>query len=244
MAKRGRSRQLDLSLARRAAEGRGGFRPGAGRPKGSRSHGGIGRPNVPHRARPEHVGRHPVHVTLRAGKIGGTLRQQRVLNVLKAALGRVAASAPGFQVVHYSIQRDHVHFIAEAVTGTRDGAAPTALLRKGITSLAVSLAKRINAVLRRKGRVWSDRHHRRDLATPSEVRKTLLYVLKNAVHHGVLAPATLDPFSSALGFRGWSHPSRADHEAASGPAPRTWLLGVGWRRAGGPLRPGERPRAH
>jgi REP element-mobilizing transposase RayT len=248
MPKRPGVKQLDLPLGRRASNGRGGFRPGAGRPKGARSFGGKGRPNVPHRVRPEHVGRYPVHVTLRAAKIGGTLRQQRVLSVLEAALRRVAAAVPGFQIVHYSIQRDHVHLILEAEAPRKDAsgarAAATALLRRGVSGLAVSLAKRINRLLHRKGRVWSDRHHRRDLATPTEVRKTLLYVLKNAAHHGVLAPAALDPFSSARGFAGWSHPLPAAQQRAWCAAPRTWLLGVGWQRAGGPLRPDERPRLH
>jgi putative transposase len=226
------SRQLELPVP----NGWGGRRAGAGRPKSVRP-----RPNVPHRARPMHIGRHPVHITLRAGRVGASFRQERVLKLLKAALARVAALAEGFQVVHYSVQRDHIHFIAEAVGGA-DRAETERRLRRGVAGLAVSLAKRLNGMLRRRGAVWADRHHRRELETPSEVRRALLYVLKNGAHHGVMAADVLDPFSSAGAHGSWSAegPTR-DTEPWMRRA-RTWLLRVGWLRAGGPLRRSEMPR--
>ena len=38
--------------------------------------------------------------------------------------------------------------------------------------------------LGRKGAVWADRHHRRELTTPSEVRSAMVYVLQNYRRHG------------------------------------------------------------
>ena len=85
------------------------------------------------------------------------------------------------------------------------------------------------------------------LATPRQVRNALLYVLNNARKHGVLAAgALLDACSSATAFDGWrgAHAER-DRPARAHPppvvAPRTWLLSIGWQRAGGPLDPTHRP---
>jgi hypothetical protein len=72
------------------------------------------------------------------------------------------------------------------------------------------------------------------------------------------AVSLFDPFSSAAYFRGWSEncqrwvpardaPGHPLHREAKGERPVTepsiWLLLVGWRRAGGPIEPWERPRA-
>jgi hypothetical protein len=182
-----------------------------------------------------------VHVTFRARKIGGSLRQERVLKLLKAALGRLALVANGFQVVHYSVQHDHVHLIVEA--GARgDIVEAERRLRRGIAGLAVSLAKRLNGMLKRRGSVWGDRHHRRDLETPAEVRRTLLYVLKNAAHHGLMRADRLDPFSTSFAFDGWAARVVKAETEPWARRPRTWLLALGWLRAGGRLRPTETPR--
>src|SRR5690606_35637968 len=106
---------------------------------------------------------------------------------------------------------------------------------------------RLNQILRRKGKVWSDRHHRRDLESPSEVRNTLLYVLQNHRRHGVktFGRGTLDPYSTAPRFRHWAdvHVTLNETEPWPEPTPRTGLLNAGWLRAGGPLSLSEPPRA-
>lgn len=141
-----------------------------------------------------------------------------------------AKPRPDFQVVHHSVQRDHVHLLVEA--------SDARVLSSALRSLEIRFAKRLNALLgRRKGKVWGDRYHRRELAAPREVRSALLYVLQNAKKHGeARADASfVDPFSSAEWFDGWK-----DRRARDGPEdgswrpprPRTWLLAVGWRRRG------------
>jgi REP element-mobilizing transposase RayT len=145
-----------------------------------------------------------------------------------------------FQVVHYSIQADHLHLIVEA----DDEKA----LASAMTSLAVRIAKRLNRLLgRRQGKVWDHRYHRRDLVTPSEVKHALAYVLGNWKKHGLVRPdsAATDPLSSGPMFDGWSNaPARAppDAHAWRPPRARTWLLGVGWR-ARGLLSTTDAPRA-
>jgi hypothetical protein len=68
--------------------------------------------------------------------------------------------------------------------------------------MLVRLARALNAVWCRRGRVFADRFHSHALRTPKEVRAALVYVLLNARRHG-LALAEADPCSSARWFDGW-----------------------------------------
>jgi REP element-mobilizing transposase RayT len=86
---------------------RGGTRPGAGRPASSKSR------SVPHRARPQLSRHHPVHVTLRARGGLESLRKSRIFAEIRAAL-RAARERSGFRLVHFSVQGNHVHLLAEA----------------------------------------------------------------------------------------------------------------------------------
>ena len=213
MAGRRRSRQLEFPAPRTW----GGRRRGAGRkPRPGR------RPGVPHRRRPLHVAAHPVHVTLRADPAVGCLRSGRVFPAVRRALGKSSRSE--FRLVEFSVQRDHLHLIAEAEHGRA--------LTNGIRGLAIRLARAVNRVLGRRGRVVADRFHARALTTPRAVRHALVYVLMNSRKHGVTGLA-LDPCSSALWFSAWRVQQK---QPMPGPGPvaaaRTWLLRVGWRRHG------------
>jgi len=53
----------------------------------------------------------------------------------------------------------------------------------GLRGLVVRVARAVNKALRRKGPVWGDRYHARDLRSPSETRTALLYVLQNWKKH-------------------------------------------------------------
>jgi REP element-mobilizing transposase RayT len=222
------STQLPLSFRQH-----GGRRPGAGRKPGP------GRRNVHHRARAKLASRFPVLVTLRAERGVGNLRRKRAFRPIQRAFGDVAVAAEAgaaFRVVHYSVQKDHIHLLVEA----RDRAA----LSRGMQGLGIRMAKALNRALgRRRGRVWADRYHDRILRTPREVRHALAYTLQNARKHGVAPPHAprrwVDPFSSAAWFDGWRGPVIVPHGAgpshATGPpvtSPHTWLLRVGWRRHG------------
>jgi hypothetical protein len=94
---------------------------------------------------------------------------------------------------------------------------------------------------------------RRDLATPTDVRNVLSYILNNARKHvrhvGHFAYA--DATSSGESFDGWSEPvevvRRIEDDRLEWPQVRawTWLLRVGWRRRGliSPFAvPGAKPR--
>jgi len=69
-------------------------------------------------------------------------------------------------VLQFSVQRDHIHLLVEAP----DGRA----LSRGLQGLAIRIAKGVNRILGRRGRVWADRFHARALRTPREVRNALI----------------------------------------------------------------------
>ena len=131
--------------------GWGGSRAGAGRRPAARR-------NTPHLARPVHKAGHPVHVTLRSRLT--ILRWQSVFETVTRAIAR--SSRADFRVVHFSVQRDHVHLLVEA----HDKDA----LSRGMRGLAVRAARRVNAAIGTRGPVWSDRWNGRALRSPREVR--------------------------------------------------------------------------
>ena len=214
----------------------GGRRVGAGRKKKAEKD----RTFVPHRARPLHKQRHPTHVTLRARSGLPNFRSQRVHRMLRAILERQLERRyrDHFHVVHYSIQSNHLHLIVES--------SDKRAMRSGVSGLVIAFAKRLNRILERlTGKVWSDRYHSRELTTPSEVRRALVYVLQNVRKHGfeLLGPF-IDPLTSAVRFAGWSMAvsNGPDPDPFPPRAARTWLLGEGWiSRGGGLLSPFERP---
>jgi hypothetical protein len=201
-------------------ERRGGRRKGAGRKREA------ARRSVQHRARPALNGRDPVHVTLRLA--GGllSLREARAHARVRNALA-AGAERFGLRVIHYSAQSNHIHLVCEA----EDERA----LARGIKGLCVRLARAVNRAWKRKGRFFDGRYHARALATPTEVRNVLVYVLTNAAHHGILLPRGIDPMSSACWFDGWGRRD-STHEVhmRNCPFPRakTWLMTLGWKLLG------------
>jgi REP element-mobilizing transposase RayT len=219
-----REKQLTFTDYRKRT-GRGGPRPGAGRPRGPR-------PRVLHRERAAVPGECPVHVTLRLRPDLPSLREGRFVREWRRSLAE-AAERGHFRVNHYSLQGDHAHLIVEA-QGKH-------ALACGMKSIAARLARALNRVAGRSGPVLDGRYHHRSLRTPREVRRALAYVLLNARRHlakrrhaARAAGAALDPASSARWFDGWRD---TRHRAETGAAPevaqpRTWMLRVGWRRHG------------
>jgi REP element-mobilizing transposase RayT len=180
---------------------------------------------VAHRARPEHKKPHPVHVTLRAVGRLPSLRKQSVFVAMRRSLGRTTRG--WFRIVHFSVQGDHVHMLVEA--DDKVG------LSRGLTGATIRLARAINRVLGRRGRIWSDRYHARALKTPREVRNGIVYVLMNRKKH-MPGATDIDPCSSATSFTGWTSsprgPPLASRETDGVEAPATWLLRAGWKRHG------------
>ena len=99
-----------------------------------------------------------------------SLREHSLFVVVRKALA-AAKQQFGFSLVHFSVQRDHLHLIAEAI----DRRA----LSRGVQGLAIRLARAVNRQLERKGRLFADRYHARALTTPRAVKFALRYVLSN-----------------------------------------------------------------
>ena len=224
------SRQLGFILP--APKRWGGRRTGAGRKPGDR-------PDVRHVARADFRRPLPAHVTPRLRPGVPSLRSVPIVREIERSFA-VGCERAGFRLCQYSLQGNHAHLIVEA----DDRGA----LSRGMTAVAARLARAVNRVARRTGRVLADRYHVRMLATPREVHRALRYVLLNSRRHvaatmrGALRAmgVLLDPASSARWFDGWKLRSSPVPERvqapAGGPAPvaraTTWLLAVGWRRHG------------
>ena len=231
--------QLALPMARSPKPpGRGGFREGAGRKPGT------GRRLVRHRVREAHSSLHPVHVVLRS-KLK-PLRSQFVFPTVRQALAKATRARKDFRITQFSVQGDHVHLIVEADSHSA--------LSRGMQGLAIRLARAVNGLLNRAGKVWADRFFSRELKSPRVVRNALAYVLNNFRKHRAAGAALIDPYSSAPYFNGFRElsgsapcelqPSRGLPHAPRGVAPpeksqevpivraKTWLAGKGWRRGG------------
>lgn len=211
------SPQLSLALPLR-----GGARPGSGRkPRGDRA-------CVSRHGRPA-LSRHtPVHVTLRVLPHVWNLRSRRSLGVIEHALEKVRERWSELRVVHFSVEGNHLHLLVEA-EGNR-------ALSEGMQGLTIRLAKGLNRLMGRRGKVFADRFHAHVLSTPAEVRNALAYVLLNHRSHRARAgervgPGALDPFSSAACFDGWADRTPWAEPRVTSP-PSTWLLARGWRRRG------------
>ena len=214
-------KQLELPLRRH-----GGARKGAGRkPKNGIAAG------VHHDRRGALAARHPAHVTMKLRSGLPRLRQKAEHEALRSAFTK-GKERFGLRLTHYVVLNDHIHLVVEA--------ADRNSLRRGIQGLAVRIARALNKLWQRQGKVFADRYHDRVLKTPREVKNVLAYVMGNAKKHAaegrmVRQPHPIDEFSSAPWFDGWreSFTVRGIDVIVRPVTPaRTWLLATGWRRHG------------
>lgn len=203
----------------------GGRRAGAGRkPNGDRA-------GVPHDTRSPLAARFPVHVTVKLRDHLPPLRRRDAYATLRAAFA-AGCDRNGFRLVHYAVLNDHLHFVTEASCRTT--------LSRGVQGLLVRIARSLNRLWQRCGRVFADRYHDHILRSPREVRNALRYVLGNGRKHAaegraVTVPQAIDTYTSAPWFDGFRETIvvrglvavvRPVTEA------HTWLLTIGWRRHG------------
>jgi hypothetical protein len=148
------------------------------------------------------------------------------------------ASRDWFRVLHFSVQRDHVHLVVEADDKRS--------LRRGTAGLEIRAALRLNRMLNKRGQFWGDRYHARAMKTPREVRHGLVYVLMNWKKHAPKTARGLDPCSSAWWFHGWTRAPTSKPPGwtldADPPVvePHKWLVTTGWRQHG-LIGPAEQP---
>ena len=197
---------------------RGGMRVGAGRKPAAGK-----RARVAHRRRPRLSRHHPVHAVLRVREDVTNLRGPAFSTLLHCF--KQGRARPGFRLVHFSVQSNHLHFIIEADD------APA--LARGMQALAIRIARNLNQILDRHGQVFEDHYFAAQMKSPAQVRHTLRYVFRNDEHHAGRALPGQDPRASEPYFGLAELPPDAPVAAA-----QTWLLTVGFRRERGKSWPG------
>jgi REP element-mobilizing transposase RayT len=227
-SKRARKRHVQQELFRR-----GGKRKGAGRkPRGTRA-------GPPHTKRPTIKPYHALHVVMRVVAAAGSMRRRAMYKAMRDA-SITAALRARFRIVHLSIQRTHIHMLAEAENELA--------LARGMQGFQISAARNINTALgvdkyrRRRGPVFSDRYHVEVIASPRRARHALSYILNNWRKHredqqGLPSTWLVDPFSSGISFPDWKElegqatmwPIRETYDPLMVFRPRTWLLREGWK---------------
>ena len=161
--------------------------------------------------------RFPVHVTMKIAKGLPSLRIRAAYRVVCEAFdkgckraGRLEGGV--FRLVHYSVQGDHLHLVCEA----KDRAS----LSRGVQGLSIRIARGLNRLWERKGKVFADRYHDRILRTPREVRNVLRYVFNNARRPTTAACATTAPMPSPRA-RGSTAGATTCTTASWAPSPRS-----------------------
>jgi REP element-mobilizing transposase RayT len=180
----------------------GGKRRGAGRkPKGKTA-------LVSHAARPRFARATPAYVTIRVRddvpNLRASCRFAEVRRCFAASRG-----LHGARLIEFSVLSNHLHLIIEA----DDHVA----LSRGMQGLSVRIARALNRLLRRTGKLFADHFHARLLTSPTELVRAIRYVVENAAHH--------------YGEQDNRCSSRAPENLPVLAAQVGWLLRVGWHRA-------------
>jgi REP element-mobilizing transposase RayT len=216
--------QLTLNDARKEL-GRGGWRRNAGRKKKPGA--------VSHDTRPALTRGQPQHTTVRLVDGAPNIARSYLMKIIRKVIA--SSHKDGFAVIEFNVLGNHLHLINEA--------ASKEALARGMQGLEVRLAKRLNAALKRRGKLFAHRYHSRSLTSPREAFNALRYVLLNRKHHGAekkFSKYWVDPYSSAPWFTGWAEPisKHADfvQDLIGTPAPTkppsVWLLTTGWKKHG------------
>jgi REP element-mobilizing transposase RayT len=210
---RRKQRQLELDF-----RSHGGKRKGAGRkPKGEK-------PEIPHKTRAAKKRHEPLLITVRLAAGLPSLRRADAMKIVLGALS-AARDRHGMRLVHYSVQGNHLHLIVEA--DDRESVA------RGMNALLSPLARALNKLWNRSGKVFPQRYHDEVISTPTQARNALRYVLQNGKKHGLVPRTSIDPCSSAPTFDGWKQrPSIPTTPIATVAPASVWLLTTGWRRHG------------
>ncbi len=141
-----------------------------------------------------------MHVTVRMLPHVWNLRSRRSWRVIGRAL-ELAAVRFSTRLCQFSIHGDHIHLVVEAAT--------TAALAQAMQGLGIRIARGLNRMMKKKGRVLADRYHAHVLRTPTEVKHAVHYVRNNFAKH--TRATYIDDYSSA-------------NPEFVMPRPATWLL--------------------
>src|SRR4029450_5128107 len=188
---------------------------------------------VPHLKRTRVTERTPVFVTIKLKEGLPDLRKpaeyEVIWNALMAARERPGRSTTGgFRIVDYVILGNHCHLLVEALDNDS--------MSRGMNGLCGRIAKGLDKLWGRKGKVFAERYHCRVLKTAREVYYAKRYIYENARKH-LLPPrkGRPAPLSSGLWFKGWKDYVHDGCFSWWGPVAEatSWLLRQGGERGGG-----------
>ena len=106
-------------------------------------------------------------MTARVRDAAARLRSRACFRVVASCIGK-GGERDGFRIVHFSVQSNHLHLIVEADDATA--------LARGIQGLSIRIARAVNRVLERRGKVFADRYHAHQLRSPTETANAIAYV--------------------------------------------------------------------
>jgi REP element-mobilizing transposase RayT len=208
---------------------------------------GVGRPAkkiksahaITHQPRPKLAKKEVLHLTLKLRRGLPTLRRDKPFKAIQRSFYKYSLG-DGFRLVHFSVQHDHLHLIAEADSKKA--------LSRAMHRLAISISRRLNGLWKKLGGTWTgrifkERYHEHVLKQPLEVRNVLLYVLANAKKHGAIKAHERDFYSSAPYFDGFTKRKAKPPPDQLIVRATAWLLTTGWHREYGLLGPNEMPRS-
>ena len=135
---------------------------------------------VRHSPRPSVSCSDGVHVTVKLRSGIPSLRQKHVIEALERCFCK-AKDRFEFELNAYTVMSNHIHLLVFV----RSNEA----LRRGMQGLNIRLARAINRVFNRKGKVFVDRFHARVVRGFYAIKKALRYVVQNARKHRVAIPA-------------------------------------------------------
>lgn len=130
---------------------------------------------VAHRTREKINSRTPLHINFKFQK---TIRNISTLEILKRAL--LNGEKKGLKVIHFSLQSNHVHLIAEAPSNE---------------ALTLGMKSILNTIARNKGSILKGRYHLHVLRSPNETKNAVQYVLFNEERHSNLKRALLKEYT-------------------------------------------------
>ena len=135
---------------------------------------------IPHSPRPSVSDSHGVHVTVKLKGGIPNLRQKHVIEALERCFCK-AKDRFEFELTAYTVMSNHLHFLVYV----RSNQA----LRRGMQGLNIRIARTINRLFNREGKVFADRFHARVIRGWNAIRKALRYVVQNARKHQVSIPS-------------------------------------------------------
>ena len=140
---------------------------------------------IRHTKREEILRPSPLHLTIKLKK--ANIQNKVILNGLRHAIMR--ARLQGLKIIHFSLEKNHVHLYVESQNNE--------ILGRAMKAFGVSLVKKINRHFKTNGSCYKTRYHLHILRSATEVKRVIHYILNNGIKHRRTS-SLIDPYNSSL----------------------------------------------